>query len=316
MPNNKETILETKETLPKETSLDYIEEIPVAEIPNYLQGVLTRGSIQGERIIGTINVTTVGHIRGGQTAYNTDIGFFLGYSTDAYKLSIGNPAGNYLTWDNSLLTVKGKLKIEKLEYIRFVFSPTFESLDGWYKITEGTGASSIPYGGMIGFRAGNAVGNRTIILMQADGNFEYSTAKNPFFQCRSYIGNQTWGDFIIGGGSGGTDPWAATTTIWGFEWNKTDAKLYAMYRKANQTASKTEITGINIEVAQKYSIEVKYTGGNTTFYYYINDVLQATKVFTGDFDASSIGSVLALRSQVAGENVDFYIQGYLWVQDF
>ena len=101
MPNNKETILETKETLPKETSLDYIEEIPVAEIPNYLQGVLTRGSIQGERIIGAINVTTVGHIRGGQTAYNTGIGFFLGYSTDKYKFSIGNPSGSYMVFDGT-----------------------------------------------------------------------------------------------------------------------------------------------------------------------------------------------------------------------
>jgi len=65
---------------------------------------LTRGSIQGERIIGTINVTTVGHIRGGQTAYNTGIGFFLGYSTDAYKFSIGNPNGDYLLWDGSNLS--------------------------------------------------------------------------------------------------------------------------------------------------------------------------------------------------------------------
>jgi len=51
--------------------------------------------------LGTLEILTTGHIRGGQTAYNTGEGFFLGYDTDAYKLSIGNSAdtSKLLLWD-------------------------------------------------------------------------------------------------------------------------------------------------------------------------------------------------------------------------
>jgi hypothetical protein len=63
----------------------------------------------GALTTGTITLDSAGHIKGGQTAYNTGTGFFLGYSTDAYKFSIGNPAGSYLTWDGSALTVNGAL---------------------------------------------------------------------------------------------------------------------------------------------------------------------------------------------------------------
>jgi hypothetical protein len=55
---------------------------------------------------GNLDVSTTGSIKGGQTSYNTGIGFFLGYSGGAYKFSIGNPSGNYLTWDGSTLAVK------------------------------------------------------------------------------------------------------------------------------------------------------------------------------------------------------------------
>jgi hypothetical protein len=39
---------------------------------------------------GTLTIDTTGYILGGQTAYNTGTGFFLGYSGAAYKFSIGS----------------------------------------------------------------------------------------------------------------------------------------------------------------------------------------------------------------------------------
>lgn len=48
-------------------------------------------------------------IRGGQTAYNTGNGFWLGDVSGTTKFSIGNPSGNYLTWDGSTLKVGGNL---------------------------------------------------------------------------------------------------------------------------------------------------------------------------------------------------------------
>src|SRR3970282_2133649 len=46
--------------------------------------------------------------QGGQTDYNTGIGFFLGSSAGAYKRSIGGPAGDNMTWTAATgLTVAG-----------------------------------------------------------------------------------------------------------------------------------------------------------------------------------------------------------------
>lgn len=56
----------------------------------------------------TINVGA-GHIKGGQTAYNTGTGFFLGYSTDKYKFSIGDATTNYVTWDGTTLAIGGTI---------------------------------------------------------------------------------------------------------------------------------------------------------------------------------------------------------------
>lgn len=55
---------------------------------------------------GTLgNISISGYILGGQTAYNTGTGFFLGYSGGVYKFSIGVPTGDYLTWDGTNLKV-------------------------------------------------------------------------------------------------------------------------------------------------------------------------------------------------------------------
>ena len=56
---------------------------------------------------GAVSVGTTGNFYGGtSTAFNTGKGFFLGYDTDAYKLSIGDAStGKSLTWDGDKLNV-------------------------------------------------------------------------------------------------------------------------------------------------------------------------------------------------------------------
>lgn len=56
---------------------------------------------------GSVNVGTTGNLRGGQTAYNTGTGFFLGYESGAHKFSIGDATTNYLTWDGTTLVYTG-----------------------------------------------------------------------------------------------------------------------------------------------------------------------------------------------------------------
>jgi len=60
------------------------------------------GIIAGTTITGGgITLSGGGNIKGGQTAYNTGTGFFLGYSDSLYRFSIGNPTGDYLTYNGA-----------------------------------------------------------------------------------------------------------------------------------------------------------------------------------------------------------------------
>lgn len=65
----------------------------------------------GSITAGNITLDSSGYIKGGQTAYDTGSGFFLGYDTSAYKFSIGDGGANSMTWDGTTLTVRGDLEI-------------------------------------------------------------------------------------------------------------------------------------------------------------------------------------------------------------
>lgn len=60
---------------------------------------------------GTLTVDASGYIRGGQTGYNTGTGFWLGYDSATYKMSVGSSTQG-ITWDGSALTVKGNLQVD------------------------------------------------------------------------------------------------------------------------------------------------------------------------------------------------------------
>lgn len=89
-------------------SVDYADVTgtkPPANADNTTSAINTGATVTS----GGITFNAGGAIKGGQTDYNTGTGWFLGYSGGAYKFSIGNPAGNYMAWDGTDLTVVGKL---------------------------------------------------------------------------------------------------------------------------------------------------------------------------------------------------------------
>lgn len=67
---------------------------------------------------GGITFSAGGAIKGGQTDYNTGVGWFLGYSGGFYKFSIGDPSGSLMTWDGSTLTVTGKLQGQLIQTVK------------------------------------------------------------------------------------------------------------------------------------------------------------------------------------------------------
>lgn len=62
---------------------------------------------------GNITLDSSGYIKGGATGYLTGTGFYLGYDTDAYKFSVGNSSGDYISWNGSNLFVSGMVSSVK-----------------------------------------------------------------------------------------------------------------------------------------------------------------------------------------------------------
>lgn len=98
-------------SLPSTVTVDFLQVNGTTRPSNNAD--VTATIVNGGLIVtgGGITLSGGGSIKGGQTAYNTGIGFFLGYSGFAYRLSLGDPAGHYLTWDGSTLSINGSITL-------------------------------------------------------------------------------------------------------------------------------------------------------------------------------------------------------------
>lgn len=63
------------------------------------------------KILATGEAVFSGSVKGGMTDFMSGTGYFIGYSTDNYKFSIGDPAGNNMNWDGEYLRIKGSLEL-------------------------------------------------------------------------------------------------------------------------------------------------------------------------------------------------------------
>lgn len=66
--------------------------------------------VVGDILAGELVMDAYGHVRGGQTDYNTGTGYFLGYSGGAYKFSLGNSSGSRMLWTGTALDISGTFR--------------------------------------------------------------------------------------------------------------------------------------------------------------------------------------------------------------
>ena len=64
------------------------------------------------KILSTGEATFSGSVKGGMTDFMTGTGYFMGLSSGEYKLSIGDPDGNHIYWDDEQLRVKGIIELD------------------------------------------------------------------------------------------------------------------------------------------------------------------------------------------------------------
>ncbi|MDE2097818.1 MAG: hypothetical protein KGL39_11265 [Patescibacteria group bacterium] len=71
---------------------------------------------------GNMTMDTTGFVKGGQTAYNTGNGFWLGYDSTSttYRFSLGNSAGQGLTWDGTNLLINGSLTASAINAVNTI----------------------------------------------------------------------------------------------------------------------------------------------------------------------------------------------------
>lgn len=148
---------------------------------------------------GTVTLNTTGYIRGGQTAYATGTGFFLGYDSSAYKFNVGSST-EYLDWNGTRLTVKGLLSIKG--------SFGGDGTDGALSISSGTTTidcanaavvtknyTSISITGTGSLAFSNPHSGGTIIILKCQGNVTITSSATPNIDLRGMGG---------AGGAGGT----------------------------------------------------------------------------------------------------------------
>ena len=208
--------------------------------------------------------------------------------------------------------VADSLKVGKLFYKRFTVTPSLESLDGWKTSIVGTGASITPQVGLVTLIGGNVVGNTTIMYIEQGVNI--STDWNPTFQCYSILSLETipLGDVFIGFGN--TSPYSASPQYIGFELLASGNVLSATIKKSTQSAEKVTITGIATDIFHSYKINVNNT--EKKVYFYIDDILKATIIYSGVILDSDFSILLAIKSQNASNSHVAKIGGLFYSQDF
>lgn len=64
------------------------------------------------KILSTGEATFSGSVKGGMTDYMTGVGYFMGLSGGDYKLAVGDPDGNFMSWNNEQLRIKGIIELD------------------------------------------------------------------------------------------------------------------------------------------------------------------------------------------------------------
>lgn len=134
----------------------------------------------------SLTVSNLGNIKGGQTAYNTGTGFFLGYSSTTYKFSVGSSTQS-LTWDGSALSVTGNIfgtgKAEFTGDNQDLFGSVVKATSTGTAYLAIFGVSSLPVGrGTAGNASGSggvgAIGSATSSAARA-GVLAFATSGAP-----------------------------------------------------------------------------------------------------------------------------------------
>lgn len=196
--------------------------------------------------------------------------------------------------------------VGKLDFDKLLFTPTFESLDGWLQGTVGTGAAILIRVGACRLTTGNAVGNITKVFIEGlMGSVGFDD--DPWFQASiDFSTSPEFQDVAVGVGS--SNPWAPTD-FFGFRWSKVDSKMYA-YHFDNGVETKTQIVGFDTGIIN--TLRAEMTGNGTVVKFYVNGILKVTHTGASIGMDSDNYFCFANRCQSVGNNLEAYIRNIVF----
>lgn len=139
---------------------------------------------------GSIVLNTSGFIRGGQTAYDTGTGFFLGYSS-GYKFSLGDST-NKLTWNGSVLGITGTITGGLIQTSSSGIRTVLDGSDSKIKFMDGSTvyAHILPYNFGLTINTKNTGGLAQMYLSESGSNIQAGLfASNAILQMSTVSGN-------------------------------------------------------------------------------------------------------------------------------
>lgn len=105
-------------------------------------------TLNAQQVFANIVIDSAGFIRMGQTDYDTGTGFWMGDKAGTPKFSIGNSAGNKLTWNGTTLAVTGSITavsgaftgsvtVGSAGSLSAVKASSADTTNGWWLGTDG-----------------------------------------------------------------------------------------------------------------------------------------------------------------------------------
>ena len=250
-----------------------------------------------------MNITwSGGNIRSGQTAYNTGTGFWLGNSGGTAKFSIGDPTGQNITWDGSILSITGTMTIlpgTVVPWADISGKPT--SLTD-ISSSEGIKLSGIEDNATVGATWGTNLLSIPSVLTTPTGTGLFLSASSMGYYSggswKTYIdntGNMFLGD-ILGGNSG-------------LSWNQSSGILSIIGTITARSGSfgdssnriVVESTGLNI--GSTGSIKGGQTAYDNGIGFWLGNVTGTPKFSIGNSSGNKLlwdGTTLSVNGKVAG----------------
>lgn len=194
--------------------------------------------------------------------------------------------------------IKQSVTPDKLDYDKYFYTPSFDSLDSWFQTKAGTNADIIIGGGALKIQAGDFTDDLAYLFTQGQLALVDST-KDPYFSFLTRLGDAgaQMDAFWLSGTS--TPLVVALHNAFGFYWKGSEEKLYGRYIK-NQVAYDVEITGFVPTSLNLLRVELDDSANEIRFY--LNGVLKET-VSTIGFSVES-ESLLAFGSKALDNGSD------------